>query len=105
MFASTTNPEQKNRIQSLDICESNLYHLCQIIGLIEKLKKNGEQLKYFVVKLLNPEVISMGRIWVEKSNECSCTPAKNALLDLVTLFFSVFPQINLIISRKNLGRE
>jgi hypothetical protein len=69
------------------------------------LKKIGEQLKYFVVKLLNPKDLSMGNKWVEKSNECSCTLAKNALLDLVTFFFSILFQINLIVSRKNLGRE
>jgi hypothetical protein len=69
------------------------------------LKKIGEQLKYFVVKLLNPKDLSIGSNWVEKSNECSCTLAKNALSDLVALFFSTLFQINLIVSRKNLGRE
>jgi hypothetical protein len=69
------------------------------------LKKNGEQLKYFVVKLLNPKDLSVGSNWVEKSNECSCTLAKNALLDLVTLFVSTLFQIDLSVSRKNLGRE
>ena len=72
---------------------------------IGKLKKNGLQLKYFTLILVNPKDFSMGNNWVEKSNECSCTLAKNALLDLVTLFFNIFFKINLIVSRKNLGKE
>ena len=92
LFASTTQPEQKYRVKLPDSFVSNLYHLCQILGLIGKLKKNGEQLKYFVVKLLNPKDLSTGSNWVEKSNECSFTFEKNALLDLVTSFFNIFFQ-------------
>ena len=89
LFASTTQPEQKNRIKLFDSCESNLYHLCQILGLIGKLKKNGEQLKYLVVKLLNLKDLSMGSNWVEKSNECSFTFEKNALLGLLKFIVNI----------------
>jgi len=57
--------------------------------LIGKLKKNGEQLKYFVVKLLNPKDLSKGNNWVEKSNECSFKFEKNALLGLLKFIVNI----------------